>query len=276
MHKNITVILTLFKTPPKKLETLKQYKNFKTIIFAQSSSKNFKKELKEISNIDFKFFYSKKNLGLSKATNFLISKVKTKYFLFTQPDIMINEKSIKYLYDAFKINKNIIFAGPSFEKKRNIKEILYKNKLDAACMLCDTKKTKNIGFFDEDFFLYWEDIFLMRKISLSKFKMVQINKAYANHSTGESSEKNIKIEYLKNLNFKYSEYVYDLKTQNLRILKITRQFMQNLFFFPINFITLRQKIFIKNISTVVAVIKFLLFLLRSNFSLKKKPKLFIK
>lgn len=269
MQKDITIILTLFKTPKKKILGLKQYKNFKIIIFVQSADKHFKKYIKKYCDIKFKFFYSNKNIGLSKATNFLISKVTTKYFLFTQPDIIINEKSIKYLYQAFKLNKDIIFTGPSFKKKRDKKKVIYKNKLDASCMLCETKKTKTIGFFDEDFFLYWEDIFLMRKISLSKFKMVQINKAFANHSVGESSEKSIKIEFLKNLNFKYSEYIYDFKTKNFRILKLLRQFLQNLLFFPINILIFRRKIFIKNISTILAVIKFIYFFLKFQFLYKK-------
>ena len=36
-------------------------------------------------------------------------------------------------------------------------------------MLCDVKKLKKIGFFDEDFFLYWEDIDLIERINNSKF-----------------------------------------------------------------------------------------------------------
>ena len=271
MRKDITIIITLYKTPIKKLKTLIQYRNFKVIIFAQEADKYYQEIIKKNSRIKFKYYFSKSNIGLPRATNYLISKVKTKYFLFTQADIFIDEKSITYLRKAFSYQNNLIFTGPSFGKKRK-KGFQIKNKLNAACMLCNTKRTKKIGFFDEDFFLYWEDIFLMRKISLSKFKMVQINKAFANHSVGESSEKSIKIEFLKNLNFKYSEYIYDFKTKNFRILKLLRQFLQNLLFFPINILIFRRKIFIKNISTILAVIKFIYFFLKFQF-LHKKSKM---
>ena len=35
MDKNISVIITLYKTPPNKLELLKQYENYNLIIFDQ-------------------------------------------------------------------------------------------------------------------------------------------------------------------------------------------------------------------------------------------------
>ena len=108
MKKDITVIITLYKTPIKKLNALNQYKNFKVIIFAQEAEKSYQNIIKKNSSIKFKYYFSKSNIGLPKATNYLISKVKTKYFLFTQADILIDEKSIKYLKNAFKYRNDLI------------------------------------------------------------------------------------------------------------------------------------------------------------------------
>ena len=258
MKKDITIIITLYKTPIKKLKALNQYRNFKVIIFAQEADKNYKKIIKKNSIIKFRYYFSKNNIGLSKATNYLISKVKTKYFLFTQADILIDEKSIKYLKSGFKHRNDLIFVGPSFKNKRK-KGFQIKNKLNAACMMCDTKKTNKIGFFDEDFFLYWEDIFLMRKINLSKFKMLQLHKATAKHTFGESSINNTKVNFLRNLNFKYGEYLFDLKTDNFRFLKLVRQLLQNLIIFPISCLILKKNVAIKNIACVLGIIKFIIF-----------------
>ncbi|MFL2897882.1 MAG: glycosyltransferase [Candidatus Pelagibacter sp.] len=258
MKKDITVIITLYKTPIKKLKALNQYKNFKVIIFAQETEKNYQSIIKKNSIIKFKYYFSKKNIGLPKATNHLISKVKTKYFLFTQADIFIDEKSIKYLKNAFKYCNDLIFTGPSFKNKRK-NGFQIKNKLHAACMLCDTKKTKKIGFFDEDFFLYWEDIFLMRKINLSKFKMLQTYKAIARHLSGKSSISSTKVELLRNLNFKYGEYLFDHKTNKFRFIKLVRQLLQNLVAFPISCLILKKKLAIKNIASVLGIIKFIIF-----------------
>ena len=121
-NEDITVILTLYKTPKEKISNLNQYKNFKNILFAQESDDSFKKELKK--NFDFKFDYysSRKNIGLSKSSNFLLKKVKTKYCLFTQADITIKEKSINSLKMILSKNNDTIFIGPNF---KNIKS---KNK----------------------------------------------------------------------------------------------------------------------------------------------------
>ena len=261
MKKDITVIITLYKTPTKKIKALNQYKNFNVIIFAQEADKNYQNIIKKNSLIKFKYFFSTNNIGLPKATNYLISKVKTKYFLFTQADILIDEKSIKYLKKAFKYHNDLIFTGPSFKNKRK-KGFQIKDKLDAACMLCDTKKTKKIGFFDEDFFLYWEDIFLMRKINLSKFKMLQSYKAIAKHPSGASSVSNMKVKFVRDLNFKYGEYLFDLKTKKFRIIKLLRQLFQNLIIFPFSCLILKKNIAVKNIANVLGIIKFVIFCLK--------------
>ena len=47
MKKDITIIITLYKTPIKKLKALNQYKNFKVIIFAQEADKNYQNMIKK-------------------------------------------------------------------------------------------------------------------------------------------------------------------------------------------------------------------------------------
>ena len=142
MDKNISVIITLYKTPPNKLQLLKQYENYNLIIFDQGS-KNNEKIISKILKKKFRYFYSKKNIGLSKSTNFLISKVKTKFFLFTQADIEIKKDSIKNLLKTIKSKKDVIFAAPvigNYSKKNLTKKYIYSNKLNAVIMLCDLKK----------------------------------------------------------------------------------------------------------------------------------------
>ena len=261
MKKDITVMITLYKTPLKRLKDLNQYKNYKVIIFAQEANKHYQNIIKKNSLINFRYYFSKDNIGLPKATNYLISKVKTKYFLFTQADILINEKSIQYLRNAFKYKEDIIFTGPSFKNKRE-KGFKIKSILNAACMLCDTNKTKKIGFFDEDFFLYWEDVFLMRKISRSKFKMLLCKNAIAKHSSGASTVNNSKVQFVRNLNFKYGEYLYDFKIKKFRFIKLVRQLLQSIFYFILSSLSLNKNFAIKNIAYTFGIIKFIIYYLR--------------
>ena len=154
------------------LNNLVQYKDFKLFIFDHDIQNN-KSKISSILQRKFYYNFSKYNVGLSKATNFLISKVKTKYFLFTQADIKISKKSISALLSAFRQDKNIIFAAPVLKKsfsKATKAKFQYQNDLDASVMMCDTTKVKKLGFFDENFFLYWEDKDLMERVNKSNFK----------------------------------------------------------------------------------------------------------
>ena len=267
MDKDITVIITLYKTPSDEIKSLNQYKNYKVLIFEQSSNKKLKKRIENNSNIKFKYYFSKKNIGLPKASNFLLSKVKTKYLLFTQADIKIDNNSIQNLKKALRSKKDVIFAGPIFthKLKKNLKtkkKYKIKKKLNAACMLCHTEKLKKVGFFDEDFFLYWEDMFLMRKINLSKLKMVEVSNSYAIHSGGCSSIASHKVSFIRNLNFKYGEFVFDLKTKKFRTLKMIRQIIQNIFYLLSNLLFCRKEKLLNNLSNLLGILKFILFCIK--------------
>ena len=118
MSSDITVILTLFKTPEKKIRQLNQYKNYKMILFDQVGSLDNKKKLKKILKYEFEYYFSSKNLGLSKASNFLLSKVKTKYCLFTQPDIIVSNLAIENLKKIIWKEKRQYLLHQNFQKKR--------------------------------------------------------------------------------------------------------------------------------------------------------------
>ena len=264
MINNISTILTLYKTPLNKLNNLKQYKNFKLFLFEQEGSKFSEKKLQKILKFKIRYYFSKKNIGLSKASNFLLSKVNTKFLLFTQPDISIKSKDILELKKIFKIDKNIIFVTPNIsENKKKIKKNRYKvkytKKIKAACILCDVKKLKKIGFFDEDFFLYWEDMDLMKRINQSKYKMVIANNVYANHYSGQSSGNSSKIKHIRNLNFMFGELVYDLKYKKFRFIKIIRKITQNSVLFLFNLIRFQLQDSLNNFSKLCGVVRFILY-----------------
>ncbi len=266
MKNDITIIITLYKTPHSKLSNLNQYKKFKLKIFEQEGSLVSKQKLRKILKRKFEYFYSPKNVGLPKASNFLLSKVHSKYILFTQADILINEKSVLNLKKIFRQDKEIIFVTPKISNKlTNTKvknNIKYVKNIKAACMICDVKKLKKIGFFDEDYFLYWEDIDLIKKINKSKYKMVLAKNIYARHQSSQSSEFNLKTQYLRNSNYIYGELVFDFKNNKLRLIKIVRKILQNIILFIYNLIKLKFRDSYKNIFYIIGIIKFILFYIR--------------
>ena len=134
--------------------------------------------------------------------------------------------------------------------------------------MCDVLKLKKTNFFDEDFFLYWEDIFLIDKIKKSNYKMIFANNVKAIHDSSKSTEDTLNIKFIRNTNFKYGELLYDYKTTKLRFLKIFRQLFQNLLFFIINIFLLKRKQLLNNLANMLGIVKFLKFLLMKKvFSL---------
>ena len=136
-------------------------------------------------------------------------------------------------------------------------------------MLCDVKKVKKIGFFDEDFFLYWEDLFLMNKINKSRYKMIFVENAEAIHEGGKSTKDNYKIKFIRTSNFKYGEFLYDYKVNKKIFLKLTRQILQVLIFSFLNCVKLNGSNLLLNLAYLIGISKFLIFLIIKKFSLFK-------
>ena len=95
--KDISVIILLFHTRENLIENLKKYKDFRVLILDQSNDLELKKRIKKfIPKLEY-YLSTNVNMGFAKGVNFLVKKVKTKYFLCTQPDIKISKKSIHNL-----------------------------------------------------------------------------------------------------------------------------------------------------------------------------------
>ncbi len=267
VEENVSIIITLYKTPDENIHILNQYKNFKVLIFNQAEKYDSKKKLDNILKFNFEYYSSRKNLGNSKSSNILLSKVKTKYCLFTQPDVTIDEQTIKKLVNSIKSRDDIIFAGPIIknEKSTNVKNTsqnyIEKEYLDASCMLCDVEKTREIGFFDENFFLYWNDDDLMARVNKSNYIMIQCLDVFAIHKVSQSSKNSLMVDLIRGSSFKYGEFLYDYKYKRFRLIKLLRQFIQNFLFMILNCILLKGKKSLKNISYLIGILIFIKFVI---------------
>ena len=261
MSSNISIIIVLYKTNLNRIKYLNKIKNHSLLIFEQKTNKSREKQIKKYLNFKFKYFYSEKNIGLSKAMNFLIKKLKTKYCLLVEPDIKIDNSSIKNLKSLVN-KKNCLFVGPSYKKNKSKKPYFYTNKFDFSCLIFDVKKVKKFSFYDEDFSFYWEDIDLLTRVNNSKYKMIVSNRAFAIHNKSQSTENSFVIKILKLMNFKYGELVYGYKYKTLSKIKVLRHLYLCPLRMIIYFIFLNQKKFLLNLSYFLGTLKFLKFLIK--------------
>ena len=262
LREDITVIVILYNTPFKKIENLKNFRNFKLIILEQGSLYNSKKEIQKILGFKFRYYYSKKNLGLSKGINFLIKKTKTKYCFITEPDILITENSILNLKKIITLNENYLLCAPRFNKKRMKKKYEIKKNIDLSCVLFKTEKMIKFVFYDEDFFFFWTDVDLIKRVNRSNFKMVISNNSHAKHFMSASSETTIYVNFLREKSYKLGEFIFDYKYDNVRFLKIFRQFFQSFLKSLIFMILLNKKKFLKNFGYFCGIIEFVIYLIK--------------
>ncbi len=262
LHKDITVITILFNTPKKKIYNLRQYKNFNLIIFEQGSPISSKNELKNVLGFKFNYYYSQSNLGLSKGINFLIKKTKTKYCLVTEPDIFIKEKSVINLKKAIETDKKLLLLGPRYNKKKAKKNLKYTNKIDLSCVFFQTKKIKKFNFYDEDFFFFWTDVDLVKRINNSSFKMAVAQNSLASHLMSSSSNDKFYVNLLREKSYKYGEFIYDYKYGKLRLLKITRQLFQSIIKIFFYLLIFNKKNFSINFGYLLGIINFLFYFLK--------------
>ncbi len=265
-HKDITVILLLYKTPLHVIKNLKIYKNFNIFILDQSNDLKLKKELlKLLPNIKY-YKVTNINLGYAKAINFLIRKVKTKYFLCTQADVVVSKNDIINLKKPFLLKKDCIISIPNIDnnKSKKKKKIFPVKSFIGAIFLSQTKKFINFRGFDQNFFFYWEDVDFSHRVSLSKYKIYINSSSKAKHLFGQSTKTNFKIYLLKNSNFKFGEYLFQHKYNKLKLIKKIREpflILLKLIFFIATF---NRDQFYKNLSHLYGIYIFYLYLLKNN------------
>jgi len=237
-YKDITVAIVSFKSEKVIFRCLKSIKKIKNIIiFDNSNDINLKNQIsKRYPNIQF--ILSKKNLGYGSGNNQILKICKTKFIFVINPDTILNNKCEKELLKCIN-KKNLDFSiiAPScnqidyttYSKKiKSIDENLVKvDHVKGFAMLMNVKKIKKIKMFDENFFLYLEEIDLCKRL-IEKNENIYINQnAVVTHLGAKSSNIGFEFEKCRNWHWMWSSIYFDKKHYGLLI--SSRNFFLKLF-----------------------------------------------
>ena len=262
-NKDISVILLLYKTPKKLLKNLEKYKNFKILILDQSNDEELKKWVKnKFKKVQF-FGSLYKNVGFAKGINFLVKKVKTKFFLCTQPDVLISDNSIKILKMTLVSNNNCIISVPNINPSKRKKGKRIVDNFYGGIFMADKSKFLKMKMFDENFFFYWEDMDLSSRIKKTRYKIITNFDASAKHFYGSSSSFSVSSLFIRSSNFKFGEYLFQNKNNKLRIIKIFRQTLMLLPISAFYLLTLRPIKSLEKFFNFIGILKFILFKIRN-------------
>tara|TARA_B100001063_G_scaffold238238_2_gene260199 strand:- start:1056 stop:1913 length:858 start_codon:yes stop_codon:yes gene_type:complete len=228
----ITAVIILYNVTDVIFECLKNLKNIK-IIIADNGDNNPDtiKEIKKNKNI-VKYFRFKKNIGFGRACNFCLRYVETDFTLLINPDALIKENDLKILEKSFENYPNagivvptlVDIYGKNKDKLENLPELNALNsnhKYDgsfegdtcvnfcwAAIWLLNNRIIKDLGLFNKDQFIYWEDFYLCRKLKKKGIPIIKIYESKAIHNASTSTKKTIKSNFIIYKHHILSSYIY--------------------------------------------------------------------
>ena len=192
------------------------------------------------------------NLGFAKANNLAMPFVKAPLVLFLNPDTVVKESSLKVMVEFIGAHPSIGALGPRildsngkafnlgiqissspltelvnllFLSDKSVKKIRkflpyidpeqssYVRKLYGACLMVRKEALDQVGYFDDRFFMYCEDVDLCRRITSAGWQLYYLSEAEIIHLAGGASNKSfssfsilMKCESVSKLMQKYYGY----------------------------------------------------------------------
>lgn len=167
------------------------------------------------------YISNKENLGFGKAHNIVLKKSRTPYLLILNPDCEVFPGTLEYLIDYLDKNPDVGVCSPKIEKAdgsldlashrgfptpwasflyfvlnndrlyhltdRDFNKTQEVDSIVGAFMLIRKSVLDKIGYFDEDYFLYGEDLDLCFRIKKAGFKVMYVPEVKIKHVKGISS-----------------------------------------------------------------------------------------
>ena len=220
-YSDITIGIVTFKSESVIFDCLKSVKKIKKIIiFDNSNDKSLKTKIKK-KYPKIKFILSKKNLGFGGGNNKILNLVKTKFFFLLSPDTILHKNcETELLKKINKLNSFSVLApfakennyGFFDQENKNSKNLFFEvDYVKGFSMLFDSKKLKKYKGFDENIFLYLEEIDLCKRLRDNNEKIFIHKKARIKHLGASSSNIGFEYEKCRNWHWMWSKVYFDKK-----------------------------------------------------------------
>ena len=239
---DLTIVIVSFKSEDILHRCIKSIdKKYPIIVVENSIDKKLKLELEQ-KYLNVNCILPKENLGYGGGNNLGLSKVKTNYTLILNPDVILMENSIENFFITVNKFPNFGIIAPisanekydnfNHEKDINIKEV---ENVKGFAMFFNMKNLKKSNFFDDNFFLYLEEIDLCKRVRLMDAKIFIDPSIKVEHSGGSShvSEINKSMELSRNWHWMWSSFYFNKKHYGYlsALIKIFPKFFSSLFKF---------------------------------------------
>ena len=212
---NITFVITTFKSEQNIYNCLNSLpKKVNKIIVENSKNSELKHDLeKKYENLQC--YLMSENMGYGRANNFGIHKSETDYVFILNPDAILLKNTLSNLCEILN-NENFAIAAPLDSKDSNKfifnqKKIAEVDFVKGFAMILN-KNEMNSQFFDENFFLYLEEIDLCKRVKKLNGRIIIINTPIK-HLGGLSHgiRDDFEMEKSRNWHWMWSKFYYNKK-----------------------------------------------------------------
>jgi len=213
----ITIVITSYKSNEKIVKCLKSINNqCNTIIVENSKNRSFKENI-EKNFTNTQCIIAGENLGYAKGNNLGLSKVKTQYALILNPDAELENNTLNNFFNTANKIKNFAIIGPAIQDEKNIndnvKELTEVASVKGFAMFLNMEEFNSIGFFDDNFFIYLEEIDLCKRLKKENKKIFIDPNIIVHHQGGSSHEEryNFEMELSRNWHWMWSIFYFTKK-----------------------------------------------------------------
>jgi hypothetical protein len=244
---DLSIIIVCFKgweRLNKCLEALNSFKgeNFRVeVIVVDNKSDDDTINKTEIRFPKFRFIYNKINGGFANGCNLGAGNASGEFLLFLNPDTVASESEIEKLLNTAKQNpefailsckqvnekgkesvaygpfpsmfnltgfQRAIFGNRMSELRRQTPEVSFPDWISGSVVLIRQTTFRKINGFDEDFWMYFEDVDLCRRIRKIDSEIAFCRNITIEHNHGGSSRINLKTASLTKTEVHISRHVY--------------------------------------------------------------------
>jgi N-acetylglucosaminyl-diphospho-decaprenol L-rhamnosyltransferase len=218
-EKNITFVIVCYRSESVIDRCLKSINPNIKVIVVENSNNIFIKNYLEKKYSNVKVLISGDNIGYGRGNNLGISEVKTKFAFILNPDAYLKKNTLNelfavknILYEDFSILSPAIYNHQISNSEDNKKKDFIKvDFVKGFAMLLNLEKINFVKIFDENFFLFLEEIDLCKRINDGGGKIYVACKAKVYHKAKESSGSEFQIELCRNWHWMWSLYYYNFK-----------------------------------------------------------------
>jgi len=278
MTKSLTIIIVTFNSS-KVIEQCLGHLNadkYDVLVIDNISSDNTCK-IVENSFPKVEIIRNDRNLGYGRANNIGLRRAKTEFALILNPDAIIFEDSIERVLDFMKNNKEVAIAGTNLlanypVSKEDLEKISLKIKnidrsgifnghirsgVVGAVMFLKIEVFKNIGFFDENIFMYCEDGEICIRTTKSGYETILVNDSYAFHREGNSSGSKLRNVYRRYWHLCWSRAYFN-SNNNITIYSTIRRTFIRFFNTIISLLTFNGRKTVSNFASFAGYFSFLI------------------